>query len=64
MAVINGIQQRAKDSLREQMGVTNDVDWSLIEEKIAAVKKARTALMSYGGGMMGGFGGGRAGCPA
>ena len=49
------------------MGVTNDVDWSLIVVKIAAVKKARTILMSYGGGMMGmvgmlgGFGGGRDG---
>jgi hypothetical protein len=63
------IQQRINDSFREQMGVTNDSDWSLIEEKIAAVTKARMTIMADGGGLMGmggmrgggGFGGGRGG---
>lgn len=60
----DAVQQRLNSSLREQMSVTNDADWSLIEVKIAAVKKARTALMAYGRGMIGmggGFGGGRNG---
>lgn len=50
----DAIQQRVDDSFREQMGVTNDTDWSLIEEKINAVTKARAAVMA---GMMRGGGG-------
>jgi hypothetical protein len=60
--MLNMFQQRIDSSLREQMGVTNDSEWSLIEVKINAVTKARIALMPYGGGMtgMGGMrGGGR-----
>jgi hypothetical protein len=63
----DAIQQRASATFREQMGVTNDTDWSLIEEKINAVTKARAAVMADGGGMMGmggmrgAFGGGRFG---
>jgi hypothetical protein len=55
-------QQRLNSSLREQMGITNDTEWSLIEVKIAAVTKARMALMADSNGMMnlGGMrGGGR-----
>jgi hypothetical protein len=60
----NAIQQRVNTSLREQLGVTNDTEWALIEQRIAAVSKARAAVAAYGGGMMGmrgGFGGGRGG---
>ena len=60
----NLVQQRINHSLRDQMGVTNDDEWSVIEAKIAAVTKARAALMAYGGGMMGQTGGGgRPGLP-
>lgn len=62
------VQQRINDSYREQMDVTNDTEWALIEERITAVTKARTAMMADGGGMMGGMrggfgGGGGAGGP-
>jgi hypothetical protein len=58
----DAIQQRVSATFREQMGVTNDADWSLIEQKINAVTKARAAVMADVGGMRGGFfGGGRAG---
>lgn len=59
--------QDSNDPLREQMGVTNNAEWLIIEARIAAVRTARTALMSYEGGMMGmagGFGGGRGGMPS
>lgn len=56
------IQQRINDSFREQMAVTNDTEWSLIEERINAVTQARMATMADGGmgGMMG-MGGRRGG---
>jgi hypothetical protein len=57
----DAIQQRASATFREQLGVTNDTDWSLIEEKINAVTKARAVVMADVGGMRGGFGGGRFG---
>jgi hypothetical protein len=65
--IMTMIQQRIDDSFREQMNVTNDADWALIEEKISAVTKARLATVADGmmgmGGMRGGggFGGGRGG---
>ena len=65
--MMNMIQQRINDSFREQMDVTNDTDWAIIEEKISAVTKARLATVADGmmgmGGMRGGggFGGGRGG---
>jgi hypothetical protein len=68
--MMNMIQQRINDSFREQMGVTNDADWALIEEKISAVTKARLATVADAmmgmGGMRGGggFGGGRPGVGA
>ena len=46
------------------MEVTNDDEWAVIQERIDAVNKAKTAVSSDGGGlvgMLGGFGGGRAG---
>jgi hypothetical protein len=54
------IQQRMNDAYREQMGVTNDAEWTLVEERISAVSKARMATMADSGGMMG-FGGMRGG---
>jgi Ca2+-binding EF-hand superfamily protein len=63
----NAMRQRVTNSLREQMGVTNDADWSLIEERINAVTKAQAAVAADGGGMTGlgalrgNFGGGRGG---
>jgi hypothetical protein len=62
--ITNLVQQRINHSLRDQMGVADDDEWSVIEAKIAAVTKARAALMAYGGGMMGlAGGGGRPGFP-
>ena len=53
------IQDRVNGSIREQLGVTNDDEWSLIQERINAVSKARAAVMADGGGITrGGFGGG------
>lgn len=57
--ITNLVQRRIENSLREQLGVTNDDEWTVIEQKIAAVLKARTALMAYGGGAMGGSDGNR-----
>ena len=64
--IMKQLQQRINDSYREQMGVTNDTEWSLIEERITAVTKAATATMADGGGTggmmgMGGMRGGRGG---
>jgi hypothetical protein len=57
------IAQRINDAFREQMNVTNDDDWAIIEAKITAVTKARTALLADGGmmGMGGMMRGGRGG---
>jgi hypothetical protein len=57
------IQERINSSFREQMAVTNDAEWAIIEERITAVTKARMATMADGGGMlgMGGMPGGRRG---
>jgi hypothetical protein len=58
------IQQRMNDSYREQMGVTNDTEWALIEERITAVSKARMDTMADDGGLGGMMGlGGRRGGP-
>ena len=45
----DAMQQRLNDSLREQMGITNDTEWTLIEKKINAVKKAQMASLSDSG---------------
>jgi hypothetical protein len=55
--IITTIQQTVNQSFREQMGVTNDDEWAVIQERIAAVNKAKTAVSSDGGGLMGMFGG-------
>ena len=55
------IQQRINSSLREQMGITNDAEWALIEQRITAVTKARMATVADSGLMGGMMPGGRAG---
>ena len=55
--IITTIQQTVSQSFREQMGVTNDDEWAVIQERIAAVTKAKTAVSSDGGGLIGMFGG-------
>jgi Spy/CpxP family protein refolding chaperone len=57
------IQQRINSSYREQMDVTNDDEWALIEGRINAVTQARMATTADSGGLgglmgMGGMGGG------
>jgi Spy/CpxP family protein refolding chaperone len=47
------LTQRINDSYRQQMDVTNDDEWAIIQAKITAVTKARSALTSDGGGLMG-----------
>jgi hypothetical protein len=56
------MQARLLSGLRERMGITNDEEWGLISQRIAAVSEARRAA---GGGMFGGPGGpgGRGGPP-
>lgn len=58
--IMKQMQQRMNDAYREQMDVTNDAEWAIIEERINAVTQARVATMADGGGMMG-FGGMRGG---
>jgi hypothetical protein len=59
------MQQRLNDSLRTQMGITNDDEWTVIEEKINAVRKAQRIVLADSGTteMMGlsGMGGQRPG---
>jgi Spy/CpxP family protein refolding chaperone len=54
------IQQQMVESIRTQLNITNDADWSAIQPLVQKVLDARTAL---GGGTRGGFaamfGGGR-----
>jgi hypothetical protein len=56
------MQARLLSGLRDRMGITNDEEWGLISQRIAAVSEARRAA---GGGMFGGPGGpgGRGGPP-
>ena len=50
------IQQRIMDNLREQMGVTNDTEWSVIKDRLAKVTRLRTeTMLSTAMGMMGGM---------
>lgn len=51
--IMKQVQQRLNDSYREQMDVTNDTEWALIEERINAVTQARLATVSDGGGVGG-----------
>jgi hypothetical protein len=60
------IQQRMMENFREQLAVTNDAEWSVIEERLAKVSKLRMeSTINSGAGMMGGMrrggGGGQGG---
>jgi Spy/CpxP family protein refolding chaperone len=57
------IQQRINSSYRDQMDVTNDDEWALIEGRINAVTQARLAATADTGGVFGmmGMGGMRGG---
>ncbi len=54
------IQKRINDSLRERMAITNDAEWGIIEQRITAVTKARMATIADSGLMGGMPTGGRA----
>lgn len=56
------MQQRMRDNMREQFGVTDDAEWQLIWERIEAVNELRrtTATGGFGGGGGFGRGGGQA----
>ena len=50
------MQQRMMDYFRQQLAVTNDDEWGVIQERLSKVMKLRTeALMSGGAGMMAGM---------
>jgi len=49
------------DRYREQMGVKDDAEWKIIQERIEKVSDARREIPRGGG--FGGFGGGRGGGP-
>jgi len=47
------IQQRLMDNCRQQLAITNDADWGVIEERLAKVVRAKMDSMANGiGGMM------------
>jgi hypothetical protein len=50
------MQQRMMDNFREQLAVTNDAEWGVIEERLAKVARMKMETMfSAGAGMMGGM---------
>jgi hypothetical protein len=50
------IQQRLMQSMREQLGITNNDEWSLIEKRLSKVSEIRMqSVMTAGMGMMGGM---------
>jgi len=56
------MQQRMMDNFREQLVVTNDAEWKIIEERLSKVMRMRTeSMLSSGMGMFGGMGFGRRG---
>jgi hypothetical protein len=63
------IQKRMLESLREQLVVTNDAEWKVIEQRLSKVSQLRMESMFSGLGMMnamrmfGGRGGGFRGFP-
>jgi hypothetical protein len=58
------MQQRIMGYLREQLAVTNDDEWGVIEGRLSKVVQARMEVMLGGmGGFRGMMGGGRRGFP-
>jgi hypothetical protein len=50
------MQQRMMDYFRQQLGVTNDDEWGVIQERLSKVAKLRMeSMMSGGAGMMAGM---------
>jgi hypothetical protein len=50
------MQQRMMDYFRQQLGVTNDDEWGVIQERLSKVAKLKMeAMMSGGAGMMAGM---------
>jgi len=49
------IQEGILSSLREQLGVTNDAEWGVVEARLSKVVKLRmeTVIANMGGGMLG-----------
>jgi hypothetical protein len=54
------MQQRTVENYRQQLVVTNDVEWAVIRERIMKVQTLRSASTLSGGlqGLIGGLGGG------
>lgn len=46
------IQQRMMDGFRQQLAVTNDDEWSVIQERLSKVVRIRMDMFSGGMGMM------------
>jgi hypothetical protein len=51
------MRQRMLERMRDQLGVTNDAEWSVMSDRITKVMDAQQALQAFGGGGPGGFGG-------
>ena len=50
------MQQRIMDNFRQQLAVTNDDEWGVIQERLSKVLKLKMqAMFSGGAGMMGGL---------
>jgi hypothetical protein len=58
--VMQQMQQRTVENYRQQLVVTNDVEWAVIRERIMKVQTLRSASTLSGGlqGLIGGLGGG------
>ena len=54
------MQQMMMDRYKEQLGFTNDTEWTAVEPLVQKVSEARMEAMrgGFGGGRRGGFGGG------
>ena len=51
------LQQRITDNLRQQLAITNDAEWSVIEGRLSKVLELKTESMLSGGlGMLAGMG--------
>jgi len=57
------MQQMMMDRYKEQLGFTNDTEWTAVEPLVQKVSEARMEAMrgGFGGGRRGGFGGGGGG---
>jgi hypothetical protein len=50
------LQKRIMDNLRRQLAVTNDTEWTVIEERLSKVSRLRTeSSLSAGMGLLGGL---------